>query len=158
MKNSFKTNGSHSDESSNNNILKNLVIPFKKPVFRKGLMISMIVHLCRMIGVRTFAYYGILTDSSQNSILTRVISLILGLICSVSIDRIGRKNVMTFSLISVALIFHLLSFISYLSKVPDVQEEALFRNSSCPVPHSNWNCLDCLKAQCAFCSSAGNQV
>lgn len=120
-------------------------------------MASVIVYLSHLVGIRATSYHGMIRESSDVPLITGVISLTLGILCSVYVDRIGRKNVMKISLILLALTFHSLALKSSLPGVPAVQDDALFRNSSCYLPPSSQNCLGCLQANCGFCS-AGNQV
>lgn len=131
--------------------------------------------LQQFVGINTVMYYSpsIIQlagyASNQTALLLSLVTAGLNAFGSVVsiyfIDRSGRRKLLIISLSGVIVSLALLSAVFHESAThaPMVSRvQSSFSNSTCPKYASanfpSWDCMECLKYDCGFCSSASNKV
>ncbi|KAK9986943.1 hypothetical protein SO802_031894 [Lithocarpus litseifolius] len=136
-------------------ILTNLYRPFTNLAFKKSLLSSILINCTHIVGVGTAAYSGKVDRGSMDSPLVgSFLNVLASFATMFSVDYLSRKKVLNVSLILVSVIFLSLSLVSFNAISPAaVRDNLVFSNQTCNIPEDKWNCVTCLKADCAFCAS-----
>lgn len=151
----------------------------KNTVVRRALYAGVTVQVVQQfVGINTVMYYSP-SIMQLAGFASKVVALGLSLVTSglncvgsvismCFVDRFGRRRMMLISLIAIIIGLVALSMVFYSSSkhapgISDFDSNHLALNGTCsayisaPNP-SSWNCMTCLKQECGYCASAGNQV
>ncbi|KAM7263402.1 hypothetical protein ACFE04_001085 [Oxalis oulophora] len=150
----------------------------KNKIVRQGLKAGITVQVAQQfVGINTVMYYsptivqfaGFASKKTALalSLITSGLNAVGSIVSMAFVDRYGRRRMMIISMIGIILCLIVLSvvFIEASKHAPSISgtESSRFgTNSTChayttaPNP-SKWSCMSCLKAECAFCSHAGNE-
>lgn len=156
--------------------LKNAV---SNDAVRRALYAGIAVQVIQQfVGINTVMYYsptivqfaGIASKSTALalSLVTSGLNVVGTILSMLLIDRFGRRKLMLFSIVGIIACLVVLSGIFYQAAkhAPAISNQdslSFGGNSTCKAysmakDFSSWNCMQCLKAECAFCSSSLNQV
>ncbi|KAI4365034.1 hypothetical protein MLD38_021054 [Melastoma candidum] len=151
---------------------------FSNPVVRRGLYAGITVQVAQQfVGINTVMYYsptivqfaGFASNKTALalSLITSGLNAIGSIVSMCFVDRYGRRRLMIISMFGIITCLVILSGVFWQASVhsPAISqlESAHFgQNTTCPVytsvpATSSWNCMSCLKAQCAFCANGANE-
>lgn len=162
-----------------NDIITKCRNAMKNVVVRRALYAGITVQVVQQfVGINTVMYYSP-TIMQLAGFASKVVALGLSLVTSglncigsvvamCFVDRFGRRKMMLVSLVSIIIGLVALSMVFLASsrnapRISDFDSNHLVLNGTCsayisaPNP-SSWNCMSCLKQNCGYCASAGNQV
>ncbi|PKU84453.1 probable inositol transporter 2 [Dendrobium catenatum] len=144
---------------------------------RRGLVAGIICQVAQQFcGINTVMYYaptivqlaGYASNSTALalSLITSGLNAVGSIVSMYFVDRSGRRRLMIISLCGIILWLAVLSGVFYAASVksPDVgfMETQHFSNFTCPAYNAasgiQWRCVDCLKAECSFCSNEDNKL
>jgi len=161
------------------NLGKKLKDAFSNDVVRRGLYAGITVQVAQQfVGINTLMYYsptivqfaGIASKSTALalSLITSGLNTVGTILSMAFIDRYGRRRLMLISLVGiiVCLIVSSAIFFQAAKHAPAINHRdtlSFGANSTCHAytnaPNSpSWNCMQCLRAKCAFCANTDNQV
>ncbi|PON90238.1 Sugar/inositol transporter [Trema orientale] len=150
----------------------------KNKIVRRGLYAGVAVQVAQQfVGINTVMYYSPtivqLAGFASNrtalalSLITSGLNFVGTVISMGFVDRYGRRRFMLVSLVGIISCLTALSAVFFLaaSHAPPVgsfESTHFGGNTTCPayITASNaqsWNCMTCLKAECGFCASKGNE-
>jgi SP family myo-inositol transporter-like MFS transporter 13 len=161
------------------NIISKCRNAMKDVVVRRALYAGITVQVVQQfVGINTVMYYSP-TIMQLAGFASKVVALGLSLVTSglncvgsviamCFVDRFGRRKMMLVSLVAIIIGLIALSMVFLSSsrqapRIDDFDSNHLVLNGTCsayisaPKP-SSWNCMTCLKHDCGYCASAGNQV
>ncbi|XP_028785918.1 inositol transporter 4 [Neltuma alba] len=148
------------------------------PAIRRGLYAGIAVQVTQQfVGINTVMYYsptivqfaGIASNSTALalSLITSGLNVVGTIISMLLIDRFGRRKLMLVSLIGIIVCLVILSgtFFQAAKHAPgisNVDTLSFGGNSSCSAytkasDFTSWNCMTCLKVQCAYCANGDNE-
>ncbi|XP_057757269.1 inositol transporter 4 [Arachis stenosperma] len=147
-------------------------------VIRRALYAGIIVQVTQQfVGINTVMYYsptivqfaGIASNSTALalSLVTSGLNAFGSILSMLFVDRFGRRKLMLVSMIGIIVCLVALSVIFNLAAhhSPTISNKdtlSFGANSTCQAytktPNfSSWNCMQCLQAECAFCSSSSGE-
>lgn len=128
---------------------------------------SMLQFFQQFTGINTVMYYsatiiymsGLVTDPSEAvwfAALTASMNFIFTLVGLWTIEKLGRRKLILWSIAGCTVSLFILSGGFYWSHQIEDKVTAVRSNSSaCSMPYLNHGCSDCLSAGCAFCFADG---
>ncbi|KDP36441.1 hypothetical protein JCGZ_09511 [Jatropha curcas] len=159
-------------------LMAKLKSAFSNTVVRRGLYAGITVQVAQQfVGINTVMYYSPtivqFAGFASNSVAL-ALSLItsglnaLGTVISMAfIDRYGRRRLMLVSMVGVITFLVALSIVfmeasAHAPKISSIDTAHFGANSTCPTylkatDASKWNCMSCLKVDCAFCSNKASE-
>ncbi|XP_014506769.1 inositol transporter 4 [Vigna radiata var. radiata] len=168
------------EEHSNGqkNLAKRLKDAFSNDVVRRGLYAGITVQVAQQfVGINTLMYYsptivqfaGIASNSTALalSLITSGLNTVGTVMSMAFIDRYGRRRLMLISLVGIIVCLVVSSAVFFQSAkhapaVSDKDTLSFGANSTCQ-PYINapkfpsWNCMQCLREDCAFCANSDNE-
>ncbi|KAJ1427136.1 Sugar/inositol transporter [Sesbania bispinosa] len=147
-------------------------------VVRRALYAGITVQVAQQfVGINTVMYYsptivqfaGIASNSTALalSLITSGLNAVGSIMSMLFIDRYGRRKLMLISMIGIILCLIVLSVTFYEAArhAPAISNQdtlSFGANSTCHAytnaPNfSSWNCMQCLKAECAFCANSDSE-
>ncbi|XP_027368650.1 inositol transporter 4 [Abrus precatorius] len=147
-------------------------------VVRRALYAGITVQVAQQfVGINTVMYYsptivqfaGIASNSTALalSLITSGLNAVGSILSMVFIDRYGRRRLMLISMIGIIVCLLVLSvtFFEAARHAPAISNADTLTfgaNSTCQpytkAPNfSSWNCMQCLKAECAFCANSQSE-
>lgn len=151
---------------------------FKNKVVRRGLYAGITVQVVQQfVGINTVMYYsptivqfaGFASNKTAMalSLTTTGLNFVGTMISMCSVDRYGRRKLMIISLFGIITCLVVLSgvFFTSAANAPAISQLGsthFGRNSTCSAYISSpkaslWNCMSCLKADCAFCADKASE-
>ena len=161
------------------NFVKRLKDAFSNDVVRRGLYAGIAAQVAQQfVGINTIMYYsptivqfaGIASNSTALalSLITSGLNAFGTILSMVFIDKYGRRRLMLISLVGIIICLAVSSAIFFVAAkhAPAVsyQDTLDFPPNSTCYSYTNapnfrsWNCMQCLRAECAFCANTDNQV
>lgn len=168
------------DASTGKDMISKVKSAFSDTVVRRGLYAGVTVQVAQQfVGINTVMYYaptivqfaGFASKSVALalSLVTTGLNAFGSIMSMLFVDRYGRRRLMIISmlgiitfLVALAVVFQQAS--THAPATSLVDSESFSGNSTCPSYLSSfktttkWSCMNCLKAKCAFCADAANQV
>ncbi|KAJ1400343.1 Sugar/inositol transporter [Sesbania bispinosa] len=147
-------------------------------VVRRALYAGITVQVAQQfVGINTVMYYsptivqfaGIASNSTALalSLITSGLNAVGSIMSMIFIDRYGRRKLMLISMIGIILCLIVLSVTFYEAAhhAPAISNQdslSFGANSTCHAytnaPNfSSWSCMQCLKAECAFCANSDSE-
>ncbi|KAF7803841.1 inositol transporter 4 [Senna tora] len=166
------------EDSSGNSFMEKLKSALSNTAMRRALYAGVAVQVIQQfVGINTVMYYsptivqfaGIASNSTALalSLVTsglNVVGTILSMFC---IDRFGRRRLMLVSNVGIIFCLIVLSgmFFQAAQHAPAVSNRDTLSfggNNTCEAyvkasDFGSWNCMTCLKAECAFCANTQDQ-
>ncbi|KAJ8770525.1 hypothetical protein K2173_018016 [Erythroxylum novogranatense] len=160
-------------------IISKLKNAFGNTVVRRGLYAGVTVQVAQQfVGINTVMYYaptivqfaGFASKSVALalSLITSGLNALGTIISMFFVDRYGRRKLMLISMVGIIIFLVSLSTVFmeasiHAPKVSAIETSHFGGNGTCAkylsTPDvSKWNCMSCLKAQCAFCADGQNQL
>ncbi|QCD79798.1 inositol transporter 4-like [Vigna unguiculata] len=160
------------------NFVKRLKDAFSNDVVRRGLYAGIAAQVAQQfVGINTIMYYsptivqfaGIASNSTALalSLITSGLNAFGTILSMVFIDKYGRRRLMLISLVGIIICLAVSSAIFFVAAkhAPAVsyQDTLDFPPNSTCYSYTNapnfrsWNCMQCLRAECAFCANTDNQ-
>lgn len=150
----------------------------KNKIVRRGLTAGITVQVAQQfVGINTVLYYsptivqfaGFASKSTALalSLVTSGLNAIGSIVSMFFVDKYGRRRLMLISLTGIILclvaLFAVFREASIQAPKISAIESKKFGNSTCPdfltAPNAGkWNCMNCLKAKCGFCTGPGDEV
>ena len=148
-------------------------------VVRRGLYAGITVQVAQQfVGINTVLYYsptivqfaGFASNQTALalSLITSGLNFVGSIISMGFVDKYGRRRFMIVSLFGIIACLVALSAVFYQAArhapaVSNLESAHFGGNITCPAYLSasnaqSWNCMSCLKAECGFCASKGNEV
>lgn len=148
-------------------------------VVRRGLYAGITVQVAQQfVGINTVMYYsptivqfaGFASNQTAMalSLITSGLNVVGTLISMCFVDRYGRRRLMIISMFGIITCLVVLAGVFYYAaanspKISNLESARFGNNSTCPAYGSasnpaSWNCMTCLKQDCAFCSSKVKDV
>ncbi|CAN1749196.1 Inositol transporter 4 [Linum perenne] len=174
LKNSVE-NDKAIEESIGKDMMSKLKGAFSNTVVRRGLYAGVTVQVAQQfVGINTVMYYsptivqfaGFASNSVALalSLVTSGLNAVGSLISMMVVDRYGRRRLMMISMVGIIVCLVVLAavFRQAARDAPaiDVADSNWFGvNVTCPSYLENldkgakWGCMQCLKAECSFCSN-----
>ncbi|XP_041024679.1 inositol transporter 4 [Juglans microcarpa x Juglans regia] len=161
-----------------NNLITKLRSAMGNVVVRRALCAGIAVQVVQQfVGINTVMYYSpsiMQLAGYASKVVALGLSLVtaglncVGTVISMCfVDRYGRRKMMILSLICIIIGLVSLSAVFYTSAknapgINNFDSTHFAPNGTCSayasVPStSSWNCMDCLKLQCGYCASEGDQ-
>ncbi|XP_057746269.1 inositol transporter 4-like [Arachis stenosperma] len=149
---------------------------FSNVAVRRGLYAGVTAQVAQQfVGINTVMYYsptivqfaGIASKSTALalSLVTSGLNAIGSILSMLCIDKYGRRKLMLLSLIAIIICLLTLTGVFYQAAttappINNIDTLSFGANATCQAyldaPNvSSWNCMKCLKAECAFCASTG---
>ncbi|KAL4345708.1 hypothetical protein AHAS_Ahas11G0305400 [Arachis hypogaea] len=149
---------------------------FSNVAVRRGLYAGVTAQVAQQfVGINTVMYYsptivqfaGIASKSTALalSLVTSGLNAVGSILSMLCIDKYGRRKLMLLSLIAIIVCLLTLTGVFYQAAttappIDNVDTLSFGANATCQAyldaPNvSSWNCMKCLKAECAFCASTG---
>ncbi|XP_072059544.1 inositol transporter 4-like [Arachis hypogaea] len=149
---------------------------FSNVAVRRGLYAGVTAQVAQQfVGINTVMYYsptivqfaGIASKSTALalSLVTSGLNAVGSILSMLCIDKYGRRKLMLLSLIAIIICLLTLTGVFYQAAttappIDNVDTLSFGANATCQAyldaPNvSSWNCMKCLKAECAFCASTG---
>ncbi|PON90237.1 Sugar/inositol transporter [Trema orientale] len=159
-------------------LITKLKSALKNKVVRRGLYAGITVQISQQfVGINTVMYYSPVIvqlagfASNQTalalSLVTSGLNFVGSMISMGFVDKYGRRRFMLVSLVGIVICLTALSSVFFMAAthappVGSFESTHFGRNTTCPayITASNaqsWNCMTCLKAECGFCASKGNE-
>lgn len=151
---------SDEDNDSSKNIVQRAFQSLKSTSFRKAVFLCLVVQLSCVLGADSVSYHGQFEENVEVPLLTCFLDLFGSLLSTISVDKYGRRRLITCSVVALAIIFHGLSY-SYASPSNKGMNEEphLFPfDKGCPGYTAVNDCTMCLTLNCGFCAISGTQV
>ncbi|WCJ28147.1 inositol transporter 4 [Euphorbia peplus] len=162
------------EKETGEDLISKLKGVIKNDVVRRGLYAGITVQVAQQfVGINTVMYYaptivqfaGFASNSVALalSLITSGLNALGTIISMLFVDRYGRKKLMLISmagiigfLVALSIVFFEAS--SHAPIVSSIESARFGANSTCPsyltAPNNfKWNCMNCLKADCGFCSN-----
>lgn len=148
-------------------------------IFRRGLYAGVTVQVAQQfVGINTVMYYspfivqfaGFASNETALalSLVTSGLNFVGSMISMLFVDKYGRRRFMIVSLCGIIVCLVALSAVffqaaTHAPPISSFESTPFGGNATCPAYLStpnpqSWNCMTCLKAECGFCASKGNQV
>ncbi|XP_071723857.1 inositol transporter 4 [Rutidosis leptorrhynchoides] len=166
------------EEVTGKDIFSKVKGAFKNKVVRRGLKAGITVQVAQQfVGINTVMYYsptivqfaGFASNKTALalSLITSGLNAVGSIVSMAFVDRSGRRKMMIISMIGIISCLIVLSIVfiqasNHAPKISSLESSEFGTNSTCPTYTSapnaaKWSCMSCLKAECAFCSHAGNE-
>ncbi|MBA0627118.1 hypothetical protein Godav_004667 [Gossypium davidsonii] len=147
-------------------------------VVRRGLYAGVTVQVAQQFsGINTVMYYsptivqfaGFASNKTALalSLVTSGLNAVGSIVSMAFVDRYGRRRMMIVSMFGIISCLVILSIVffqaaSHAPKISQLESTHFATNATCPsfLSASNptsWNCMSCLKAECAFCANGANE-
>lgn len=152
---------------------------FRNPVVRRGLYAGITVQVAQQfVGINTVMYYsptivqfaGFASNQTALalSLITSGLNCVGTVISMCFVDRYGRRRLMIVSMFGIIICLVALSAVffhaaSHSPAISSFESTHFGSNSTCPAyisaqNPSSWDCMKCLKAECAFCANQASEV
>ncbi|KAL5574933.1 hypothetical protein UlMin_016632 [Ulmus minor] len=147
-------------------------------VVRRGLYAGITVQVAQQfVGINTVMYYsptivqfaGFASNQTALalSLITSGLNFVGTIISMCFVDRYGRRRLMIVSMFGIITCLVVLSAVffqaaSHAPAVSNFESTHFGGNSTCPAYGSapnagSWNCMTCVRAECAFCASKASE-
>lgn len=167
------------EASMGNGVIEKFKRVLSTPAIRRGLYAGIAVQVVQQfVGINTVMYYsptivqfaGIASNSTALalSLITSGLNVVGTVISMLLIDRFGRRRLMLVSLVGIIVCLVTLSVTFFQSAkhapgISNMDSLSFGGNSTCSSytnasNFASWNCMSCLKAQCAYCANGDNEV
>lgn len=165
--------------TAGNGVFGKLKGALSNTVVRRGLYAGITVQVAQQfVGINTVMYYsptivqfaGFASNQTAMalSLITSGLNVVGTLISMCFVDRYGRRRLMIISMFGIITCLVVLAGVFYYAaanspKISNLESARFGNNSTCPAYGSasnpaSWNCMTCLKQDCAFCSSKVKDV
>ncbi|XP_030471185.2 inositol transporter 4 [Syzygium oleosum] len=146
---------------------------WSNPIVRRGLYAGITVQVAQQfVGINTVMYYsptivqfaGFASNKTAMalSLITSGLNAVGSIVSMAFVDRYGRRRLMLISMFGIISCLVVLSAVFWQASlhapaVSKLGSNHFGGNTTCPAYLSapdavSWNCMSCLKADCAFCS------
>lgn len=147
-------------------------------VVRRGLYAGITVQVAQQfVGINTVMYYsptivqfaGFASNKTALalSLITSGLNAVGSIVSMAFVDRYGRRRMMIISMFGIITCLLVLSIVFFQAaihapSISPIDSTHFGTNTTCPAyttapDASKWNCMSCLKAECGFCASGGNE-
>lgn len=166
-------------ESIGKDLLSKLKGAWANKVVRRGLYAGITVQVAQQfVGINTVMYYspsivqfaGFASNRTALalSLVTSGLNAVGTIFSMCLVDRYGRRRLMLISMVGIICCLLSLTIVfsqaaAHAPAISSVETSHFGANSTCSAYQEaqgigKWTCTSCLKADCAFCSNAGNEV
>lgn len=167
------------EQAIGDNFIAKMKGALRNVVVRRGLYAGVTVQVAQQFsGINTVMYYsptivqfaGFASNKTALalSLVTSGLNAVGSIVSMAFVDRYGRRRMMIVSMFGIISCLVILSIVffqaaSHAPKIGQLESTHFATNATCPsfLSASNptsWNCVSCLKAECAFCANGANEV
>lgn len=167
------------EQAIGDNFIAKMKGALRNVVVRRGLYAGVTVQVAQQFsGINTVMYYsptivqfaGFASNKTALalSLVTSGLNAVGSIVSMAFVDRYGRRRMMIVSMFGIISCLVILSIVffqaaSHAPKISQLESTHFATNATCPsfLSASNptsWNCMSCLKAECAFCANGANEV
>ncbi|TYI23694.1 hypothetical protein ES332_A06G182400v1 [Gossypium tomentosum] len=166
------------EQAIGDNFLAKMKGALSNVVVRRGLYAGVTVQVAQQFsGINTVMYYsptivqfaGFASNKTALalSLVTSGLNAVGSIVSMAFVDRYGRRRMMIISMFGIISCLVILSIVffqaaSHAPKISQLESTHFAANATCPsflsAPNpTSWNCMSCLKAECAFCANGANE-